>query len=143
MNYAKAAEFSPNFSVPSPSTNVPIHCPICPINLDGTRTTFWKYNVIHHLDTNHLTDTGERPPLPLELIVTSHITREEESKIGNDPGDTDDYRDDEGVFGSDDIQAMVEDEREGRKRGMSEVSTSTTYSESRQPSPIKVQRLCV
>ncbi|KDR82939.1 hypothetical protein GALMADRAFT_220938 [Galerina marginata CBS 339.88] len=30
-----------------------------------------------------------------------------------------------------DIQAMLEDDREGRKRGMSEVSASTTYSESR------------
>ncbi|KDR81900.1 hypothetical protein GALMADRAFT_207274 [Galerina marginata CBS 339.88] len=29
-----------------------------------------------------------------------------------------------------DIQAMLEDDREGRKRGMSEVSASTTYSES-------------
>ena len=47
--------------------------------------------------------TGERPlPLPLdsELIVTSHITHEEESKIGIDPNDIDDYRDDEGVFAS-------------------------------------------
>ena len=111
------------------------------VNPDGTRTTFWKYNIIHHLNTNHLTDTGERAPLPLELIVTSHITREEELKMGIDPGDTDDYRDDEGVFGSDDIQEMIEDEREGRKRGMSKVSTSTTYLESRQPSPTKVQRL--
>jgi len=66
--------------------------------------------------------------------------REEELKIGIDPGDINDYKDDEGVFGSDDIQAMVlDDEREGRKRGMSEVSTSTTYSESRHPSPTKVQ----
>ena len=67
--------------------------------------------------------------------------RRKTEKLGIDPGDTDDYRDDGGVFGSDNIQEMIEDEREGRKRGMSEVSTSTTYSESRQPSPTKVQRL--
>ena len=80
----------------------------------------------------------------MDLIVTSHITREEESKIGIDPNDIDDYRDDEGVFfffGSDDIQAMVDDEQERRKRGMFEVSISTTYSESRQPLPTKVQRM--
>ena len=71
--------------------------------------------------------------------LLQHLHR---SRNSIDPDDTDDYRDDEGVFGSDDIQAMIEDdEREGRKRGMSEVSTSTTYSESRQPSPTKVQRL--
>ena len=130
------------FSGPSPITNAPIYCAICPIKLNGSRKTFWKYNLIYHLDTNHLTDTGEleRPPLPLELIVTSHITREEESKIGIDQNDIDDYRDDEGVLGSDDIQGMVDDERERRKRGMSEVSTST-YPESRQPSPTKVQRM--
>ena len=100
---------------------------------------------MYHLDTNHLTDTGdsERPPLPLELIVMSHITRDEELKIGIDPDDIDDYRDDEVVFASDDIQGMIDDEREleGRKRGMSEVSMSTTYSESRQPPATKVQRM--
>jgi hypothetical protein len=115
---------------------------LCPPHPDGTRLTIWKYNLKHHLKTNHTADDGQREILPLELIVTSHITREEEEKIGIDPEDTDDYRATEGIFGSDDIQAMVEDEREGRKRGVSDVSlaASTTYSESRQPSPTKVQR---
>ena len=90
---------------------------------------------------NLYTLAGELHPLPLELIVTSHITHKEESKIGIDPNDIDDYRDNECVFGSDDIQAMVDDERERRKRGMSKVPISTTYSESRQPSPTKVQRM--
>jgi len=62
--------------------------------------------------------------------VSLHITREEEAKIGIDPEDTDYYRDAEGVPSSDDIQAMAEDEREGRKRGVFDVSASITYSQS-------------
>ena len=48
--------------------------------------------------------------------MTSYITCEEEEKIGIDPEDTDDYKATEGIFGSDDIRAMVEDEQGQEKR---------------------------
>ena len=50
--------------------------------------------------------------------------------MGIDPEDTGDYRGRVGVFDSDDIQEMV-DEQEGRRRGVSDVSASSTYSHSR------------
>ncbi|KAF8902265.1 hypothetical protein CPB84DRAFT_1824389 [Gymnopilus junonius] len=133
MKYSKAAEYSDR----SPCTNVPIHCALCPIDSNGAMMMIWKYNLKYHLDTTHIPDTGERPTLPLELIVTSHITREEELKMGIEPKETDYYRASEGIPNSDDIEEMVRDDREGRKRGVSDVSVSTTYSESHQPSPSK------
>ena len=84
MNYSKAADFSDR----TPSTNIPIHCTLCPPHPDGTRLTIWKYNLKHHLDTYHTADNGQREILPLELIVTSHISSEEEEKIGIEPEDT-------------------------------------------------------
>ena len=97
MNHAKAAEFSAH----TPCTNVPIYCPICPQNSDGTRATFWKYNLKHHLESHHTKDNGKRAELPLELIVTSHITREEHFKIGIPLDKTDRYRYDEDIPNSD------------------------------------------
>ncbi|KAF8870094.1 hypothetical protein CPB84DRAFT_1798441 [Gymnopilus junonius] len=136
MKYSKAAEYSDR----SPCTNVPIHCALCTIDSNGAMMTIWKYNLKYHLDTTHIPDTGEHPTLPLELIVTPHITREEELKMGIEPKETDYYRASEGIPNSDDTEEMVRDDREGRKRGVSDVSVSTTYSESHQPSPSKTMR---
>ena len=77
MNYSKAAEFSDR----TPCTNVLIHCVLCPLDADGTRATIWKYNLKCHLDMYHTAEDGQPEALPLELIVSSHITREEEEKI--------------------------------------------------------------
>ncbi|KAF8150234.1 hypothetical protein B0H34DRAFT_667193 [Crassisporium funariophilum] len=60
MIYSRAAILSTGNS----STNVPALCPLCPIGLNEQGTTFWKYNLIYHMATFHLTEAGELPRCP-------------------------------------------------------------------------------
>ena len=96
MVYSKAAMYSKS----TPCSNVPLHCPLCPSGLRGQPQTFWKYNLVHHLSLNHLTETYELPTLSPELLF---ISKKEEHDMGvpnekteswrmtNDMPDTDFY----------------------------------------------------
>jgi hypothetical protein len=81
--------------------------------------------------------TAGGSPFGINCIITYDPRGRREDGI--DPEDTGDYRAREGIFDSDDIQEMV-DEREGRKRGVSDALALSTDSHSRQPSSTKVQR---
>ena len=78
MVYSKAAMYS-KFT---PCSNVPLHCPLCPSGLRGQPQTFWKYNLVHHLSLNHLTENYELPTLSPELLFTSFISKKEEHDMG-------------------------------------------------------------
>ena len=141
----------------NPCTNVPLNCPMCPQS-----DTFWKYNFITHIADQHLTDSIELPDLdfPLDLWVTTHISKWEEFRMGVPTFKMDEWRDSNEFPDSDAIQIIrdqmvdsreleecedpgvmreygaeqgaVQIERQARKRAMSTVST-----QSRQGSPTK------
>jgi hypothetical protein len=124
---------------------------------NGQPETFWKYQLMAHMLTKHLTELDQLPLLPLELIVTTHISKFEEIRMGIPCEKTEKWRASNQVLDSDDIMVLqqegdTEDEGEddfdgedqdlvlrdvgevgqSRKRGMSMASTS-----SRQGSPTK------
>ena len=79
MQYQAAAQFSKS----SPCTNVPIHCPICPISVSKAPQTIWKYNALFHLTSEHA--TGSTPPqIPRQLLADMHIRREGIQYCGED-----------------------------------------------------------
>ncbi|KAG2008058.1 hypothetical protein CC2G_013529 [Coprinopsis cinerea AmutBmut pab1-1] len=124
MVYSRAAEYSYS----SPCTNVPIPCSLC-LQADPERThlpTFWKYNLIYHMISTHLSPTQTLPPFPPDMIVSCHITYEEESRIGIPQEKTVEYRDTLQVPGSDDVRTT----EEGLKRDRSASSVS-------KPRPLK------
>ena len=88
--YSKAAVFSNS----TPCTNVPIHCPLCPLSVSGNPQTVWKYNVTYHLITEHssIDSNGtEAPPIPPELLIKMFIHKQEEQKLGITEKATQDY----------------------------------------------------
>ena len=135
----------------NPCTNVPLNCPMCPQS-----DTFWKYGFISHIADRHLTESIELPSLdiPLDLWVTTHISKWEGFSMGIPTLKTDEWRVSNKFPDSDVIQIirdeMADSEEEGedpiehnaeqevpaeqraRKRTMSTVST-----QSRQGSPTK------
>ena len=74
MIYSKAIECREA----SPCTNVPLNCPICPHGLGNQQCTFWKYNFLQHMTSEHLTENGTLPNCPVQLVVESHLTLLEE-----------------------------------------------------------------
>ncbi|KAJ3769635.1 hypothetical protein FB446DRAFT_626249, partial [Lentinula raphanica] len=93
MRYSAAAVFS----VSSPCTNVPLHCRLCTESLSGEQRTFWKYNAMHHLLSEHSSEeSGEElslPQVPLEFILETFTSRKEEAALGVNEKSTQDYRD--------------------------------------------------
>ena len=83
MVYLKALEFK-DISPASRCTNIPLNCPICPVELNEQRQNFWKYNFIQHMVEKHLTDDSLLPPCPPDLIVSGHIYKAEEQWMGVD-----------------------------------------------------------
>lgn len=123
----------------TPCTNVPLDCPLCPSGRDGRKQTFWKYNFIHHITSNHLTDAGELPPFPPELRISCHISKLEELALGVQGERTRAWRDENKIPDSDVIDKLREELV--RKRAASDVSQSSTGSSWRQPSPTKRGRV--
>ena len=120
--------------------NVPLHFPLCPTGVNGQPSTFWKYNLLYHMHTYHVSDQDDLPPFPVELRVISHISKMEERLLGVSLEKTKSWRDRHKMADSDAITAY-QDELQ-RKRAVSNVSKSSASSTgSRQPSPSKVQRM--
>jgi hypothetical protein len=112
MQYKTAAKFSGS----SPCTNVPIHCPICPISISETPQTIWKYNALFHLISEH--STGFTPPkIPRQHLSHMHITKEEEKALGIKEDITDAWREEYNIPGTDSLLEMVQaEEMQKRER---------------------------
>ncbi|KIK79954.1 hypothetical protein PAXRUDRAFT_159905 [Paxillus rubicundulus Ve08.2h10] len=69
-----------NSTKTSPSTNVPIQCPLC-LSSSSDHSTILKYNMAHHISAVH---SGLNPnqPLPLALAMAMKITRSEQQALG-------------------------------------------------------------
>ncbi|KAF8165797.1 hypothetical protein B0H34DRAFT_690520 [Crassisporium funariophilum] len=143
MIYSRAAILSTGNS----STNVPMLCPLCPIGLNKQETTFWKYNLIYHMATFHLTEAGELPRCPPSLLIQGHISQQEDVANRLNPMITKGWREKNKFPDSDAIADLVKLEEaqllegahcKSRKRAPLEVSHLSTAS--CRPSPMKVQR---
>ncbi|KAI9064240.1 hypothetical protein FKP32DRAFT_1649613 [Trametes sanguinea] len=101
MSYAAARRSTPT----TPSTNVPIHCPFCPVQpLSGEPQTIWKYNAMTHLFIHHQNPEGRLPDIPPQFLVDMHISLDEEEAMGIGEEYTKDWRDSNEVPGSDDVE---------------------------------------
>ena len=77
-----------------------------------------------HIMLTHSDKKGNLPSLPAQLVVDMHITKAEETSMGVDEEYTEEWRDDYGIPGSDDIQEREEEikttkssaERGGKRR---------------------------
>ncbi|THH26610.1 hypothetical protein EUX98_g7582 [Antrodiella citrinella] len=103
MSYSAAEKSTKN----SPSTNVPILCPLCasadpPV---GPHTS-WKYNMPFHILKEHGVDQ-----VTPELVVRMFISREEEERIGIEEEETKKFRDEFKIPGSDDVKEIRKRER--------------------------------
>lgn len=103
----------------SPCANVPINCPVCPPSLTGQPRSFWKYNALYHLASQHLTPEGTLPVVPPELLVEIFITSKEKASIGISQIKTDEFRDGLNIPDTDGLE-VIQDEVERNKRGRSE-----------------------
>src|SRR6266852_4283340 len=102
MQYKRAAQFSN----PQPCTNVPIHCPLCPNAVSGDPQTIWKYNALYHLISEY--SNGDTPPtISGQLLVQMFITKEEEQALGIPERNTVDWRRENKIPDSDDIQTWL------------------------------------
>ena len=91
-----------------------------------------------HIMLTHSDKKGNLPSLPAQLVVDMHITKAEETSMGVDEEYTEEWRDDYGIPGSDDIQEREEEikaakssaERGGKRRqrapSMMEAESSST-----------------
>lgn len=102
MNYKAASEFSTS----APCTNVPITCPLCPKSPQGDAHTIWKYNALFHLACMHSDNTGALPEIPIEFLLKIFITKREESSLGISEEATEDWRLENEIPGSDDLEVL-------------------------------------
>ncbi|TFK58729.1 hypothetical protein BDN72DRAFT_730422, partial [Pluteus cervinus] len=89
MIYSKAVISSKT----SPSTNVPLPCPLCPLGRNKQPRTFWKYNLMYHMMHHHIGEDLVLPSFPPELRLSAHISQKEEHWININPESTQKYRD--------------------------------------------------
>jgi hypothetical protein len=78
----------------------------------------------------HLTDSGELPPFPCEIIKITCISKAEENALGVNEDLTKTHREQYGVPDSESLleAADVTEERESQKRAVSSVSQALTSS---------------
>jgi len=126
MKYGPASKFSTN----RPCTNVPVNCPMCPLDTKGHKKTFWKYNFIVHMVDAHLSEKNELPMLPLELMVTTHISKQEEQQMGIPLSHTDDYRNENDILDSEGIEIIEAEERSESEEEGGEDENETIYAQS-------------
>ncbi|KAF8884807.1 hypothetical protein BD779DRAFT_1442856, partial [Infundibulicybe gibba] len=115
MSYSQASKCTNN----SPCTNIPIHCPICPVSSTGQPPTFWKYNGLYHLAAEH-PEENNLPEIPPLLLVEIFITSREERLMGIDQESTSEWRDDNKVPDTDEVEETRADLK--RERAESAVS---------------------
>ncbi|KAJ6526383.1 hypothetical protein B0H19DRAFT_970619 [Mycena capillaripes] len=105
MMYKSAATFSPA----APCTNVPLQCSLCPVSKSGNQKTIWKYNAFFHLLAEHST-SGQRPPeVPPQFWIDTLIRHAEEQALGITVDETDRFRVENAISGSDDIDMWAQE----------------------------------
>ncbi|KAF4567094.1 hypothetical protein EYR40_006090 [Pleurotus pulmonarius] len=120
MSYGHAIKCTPPNS---PCTNVPIHCPTCPITPNGQPKTIWKYNAIYHLISAHAVSADEVPKIPLSLLVDMFVSKKEEQAMGINCEATNEFREANFIPDSDGLEVLVQDVQK-RARAPSSVSNS-------------------
>ncbi|KAJ7882078.1 hypothetical protein B0H14DRAFT_2340142, partial [Mycena olivaceomarginata] len=117
MMYKSAATFSPA----TPCTNVPLQCSLCPISKSGNQKTIWKCNSFFHLLAEHST-SGQRPPeVPPQFWIDTLIRHAEEQALGITVDETDRFRVENVIPGSDDIDIWAQGpDNDDTPRGSSE-----------------------
>jgi hypothetical protein len=94
MNYRSAKQPS----VTTPCTNVPKHCPLCPLSASRQLHTIWKYNCTYHILIHHATNSFSNsifpdqplssafirklPDIPPQLMLDIFISQQEEHCMG-------------------------------------------------------------
>lgn len=68
--------------------------------------TFWKYNFIHHMAVYHVDENHILPSIPPSLRLKTHITREEEDRMGVEIALTLRYREENNIPNSDAVQQL-------------------------------------
>ncbi|KAI0066999.1 hypothetical protein BV25DRAFT_1897244 [Artomyces pyxidatus] len=104
MIYGQAIKTTKN----SPCTNVPIHCPLCPVSMSGQPRTIWKYNAVYHLSTEHAPGDGDEnlPKFPVEFLVDTFISSKEAELMRVEAAVTRQWRKDNRLADSDDMPEM-------------------------------------
>ena len=125
----KAANISSNAT---PSTNIPIHCPLCEADSAGSPVTIWKYNAIQHILTEHPDpdNSDQHKTISPEFWIKIMIRKAEEKAMGIQEERTRDYRNRHEIPDSEDILPEEEPGQSGmqQKRVRAE-STSTVRSQ--------------
>jgi len=89
----------------------------------------------------HLTDSGELPPFPREIVKITRISKAEENALDVNEDLTKSHREQYGVPDSENLlEAADVEERGSRKRAVSSVSQASTSSRRASESPSKQQR---
>lgn len=101
MQYSNAA----TFRVAAPCTNVPLHCPLCPLGLTGQPPTFWKYCFTQHMVMHHTDENLNSQPISFDLLKKVHISLAEGMAMGLGPESMMKYREDYGIPNSDAFKA--------------------------------------
>ncbi|EIW60546.1 uncharacterized protein TRAVEDRAFT_45796 [Trametes versicolor FP-101664 SS1] len=111
-----------------PSTNVPVHCPICPID-PGTQLppSYWRYNLEDHIHHDHAEEAlaiaaGTDTPLAAKAARVKHVSKAEAGRLGIRAEVLTAYRHTNGIPGSDDVDQM--DTEDAEKRGYAGASGS-------------------
>ncbi|KAF5335719.1 hypothetical protein D9611_009624 [Ephemerocybe angulata] len=155
-------ENAKSYKMSSPSTNLPIHCTLCPPTSTGQYPTFWKYNFYHHMILHHKDpETLKLQACPKDLRDQIYISLQEEHALGIHAEATRNWRDENEMpytdppMGDEDIfddslpltstifpdpttSTLNIPAHPGRKRAASNISHIST---GRQPSPTKQQRI--
>lgn len=112
----------------NPSTNVPIHCQICPpLAISGDLRTIWKYNAIYHILSEHsegqytgsLMENAPLPKIPGQMMVDMFISQCEEVLLKILPDCTKEHRQRYGIPNSDDLEVIKEDLKRERAQTLS------------------------
>ncbi|KAJ7032090.1 hypothetical protein C8F04DRAFT_1185331 [Mycena alexandri] len=93
----------------APCTNVPLQCTLCPISKSGNSKTIWKYNAFFHLLAEHSTSAQRPPEVPPQFWIDTLIRHVEEQAMGILPAETDRFRAENTIPGSDDIDRWAQD----------------------------------
>ncbi|KAJ7279506.1 hypothetical protein C8J57DRAFT_1175396 [Mycena rebaudengoi] len=128
LNYKKAK----NQSNRAPSTNLPIHCSLCPVNkLSGEPPTIWKYNAMFHIIAEHSLQENSLPPIPPAFMAKLFIRRSEEDALGISQAETTQWRSQHNIPDSDAFDAMfpgsdAPEPQTVEKRGRSDTSSTAS-----------------
>ncbi|PIL27027.1 hypothetical protein GSI_10166 [Ganoderma sinense ZZ0214-1] len=131
MNYATAAKPTKT----TPCTNIPIYCTLCPLSPSGQPATIWKYNAITHLYIAHSDKGSHLPPLPAQMVVDMHISKQEEAWMDVDEDFTDKWRKVNDIPGSDDVQETEEELKTAAAQTKRGRAQSTMESGSKRKAP--------